>query len=469
MKNSENPNSIRSVVLFVTTLGSFLTPFMASAVNIALPSIGTQFKLSAVVLSWVGTAYTLAAAVFLVPFGRLADIYGRKKIYLYGMIIFTAASLLSALATNPFFLILTRVVHGAGAAMLFATGIAMISSVFPSNERGKALGINVSMTYLGLTAGPVLGGLLVRYFGWRSIFLINVPLGIVVVVFILTLIKGEWVQSYGEHFDKGGSLLYGFGVTGLIYGLTKLTSESGIVLIIAGIAVLFLFIIFEQKTPFPVLHINLFRNNPVFLMSNIAAFINYSATFATGFLLSLYLQFVKGFPPDKAGMILIAQPVVMALFSTFAGKMSDRIEPRYVGSTGMALTATGLLFFTVIDSSTSMGHIIVGLLVMGMGLALFSSPNTNAIMGSVDHCHYGIASSMVGTMRLLGQMFSMGISMFIFSIIIGKAAIEPQNLTLFIKGAKLIFIIFEILCLFGIGASMARGKMRVNKNSAKSV
>jgi len=416
--------------------------------------------LSAVVLSWVGTAYTLAAAVFLVPFGRLADIYGRKKIYLYGMIVFSTASLLSVLATNPFFLILTRIINGAGAAMLFATGIAMVSSVFPSNERGKALGINVSMTYLGLTAGPVLGGLLVRCFGWRSIFLLNVPLGIIVVIFILTLIKSEWVQSNGEHFDRGGSFLYGFGVTGLIYGLTKLTSESGMVLTVAGIVLLFFFVIYEQKKPFPVLHINLFRNNPVFLMSNVAAFINYSATFATGFLLSLYLQFVKGFPPDKAGMILIAQPVVMALFSTFAGKMSDRIEPRYVASTGMALTAIGLLFFTVIDSSTSLGHIIVGLLVMGMGLALFSSPNTNAIMGSVGHRDYGVASSMVGTMRLLGQMFSMGISMLIFSIIIGKAAIEPQNIALFINGVRLIFIVFEILCLFGIGASMARGKMR---------
>lgn len=460
MKNAENHNPIRSIVLFITTLGSFLTPFMASSVNIALPSIGNQFKMSAISLSWVGTAYSLAAAVFLVPSGRLADIYGRKKIYMYGMIIFSVASLLSALATDTFFLILTRVIHGAGAAMIFATGIAMISSVFPVNARGKALGINVSMTYMGLTAGPVIGGYLVRYLGWRSIFLINVPLGIVVVVLILAMIKSDWAQSRGEKFDMCGSILYGLGITGLIYGLTKLTSISGIVPAVAGAATIYFFVIYELKTRSPVLHMSLFRNNPVFLLSNIAAFINYAATFAMSFLLSLYLQYVKGFSADKAGLILIVQPVVMAIFSPFAGMLSDRIQPRFVASVGMGLTAIGLLFFASIDSSTLLRHIITGLLVMGAGLSLFSSPNTNAIMGSVDRHDYGIASSMVGTMRLLGQIFSMGISMLIFTVIIGKSTIKPQNHTLFVSGVRLIFIVFEGLCLFGIGASMARGKVK---------
>jgi len=451
---------VKRSALLVATLASFLTPFMVSSINIALPAIGGEFKMNAVLMSWVPTSYILAAAMFLVPFGRIADIYGRKRIFAYGMWIFTISSFLLAFSTSAGVLITLRVFQGFGSSMIFGTGMAILTSVFPAAERGRVLGINVAAVYLGLSLGPVFGGFLTYQLGWRSIFLVNVPLGIFVIYFVSTKLKNEWAEAQGEKFDLTGSLIYGAMLVALMYGFSLLPAGTGIAFIIAGVSGGVLFVLREMKAASPLLNMNLFFHNTTFAFSNLAALINYSATFAVTFLLSLYLQYIKSFTPQHAGMILISQPVVMAIFSPFAGRLSDKIEPRVVASFGMGLTAAGLILFTSLGRDTHVGFIITGLVLLGFGFALFSSPNTNAVMSSIDKRFYGVGSATLGTMRLTGQMLSMGIAMIVFALHIGSVRITPEYYPLFLTSMKTAFIIFAALCFGGIFASLARGKVR---------
>ncbi|MGV7929993.1 MAG: MFS transporter [Spirochaetota bacterium] len=446
--------------LVIATLAAFITPFMGSAVNIALPAIGSEFAIDAVLLNWVSTAFILASAMFLVPMGRLADMRGRKRVFMAGMAIYTAASLLSPFAGSATALIACRVAQGIGSAMTFGTGLPILISVFPPERRGRVLGINVAAVYLGLSMGPFLGGLITQHLGWRFIFLATVPMGIAILVLVPVYLEGEWAEAKGERFDLAGSLVYGAGLVALMYGFSRLPSTPGIVLSLAGAAALFAFYRIEVTVASPVMNMALFRDNVVFAMSNFAALINYSATFASGFLLSLYLQYIKAMSPESAGIILVAQPAVMALLSPLAGSLSDRIEPRVVASIGMALTTLGLSSFIFLDVGTPLGLIVAGLVVLGFGFALFSSPNTNAVMSSVESRHYGVASGTLGTMRLTGQMFSMGIAMLIFALIMGRVPITPQHYGQFLASARVAFSIFTALCFAGIFMSLARGKVR---------
>jgi MFS family permease len=344
--------------------------------------------------------------------------------------------------------------------MVFSTGVAMLTSVYPVGERGKALGINVAAVYLGLSLGPFLGGILTQHFGWRSIFMMNVPLGLIIIASIFWKLKGEWAEAKGDKFDLSGSIMYGLAVVALVYGLTLLPAVLGIWAILIGIAGILIFIWWERKVISPVLRMDLFRNNPVFAFSNLAALINYSATFAITFLLSLYLQYIKGLNPQNAGLILVAMPAVQALFSPLAGRLSDKIEPRIIASSGMGVTAIGLGFLTLLNQNTTVVFLLVDLIVLGFGFALFSSPNTNAVMSSVDRKYYGVASATLATMRQVGMTFSMGIAMLIFALFIGRVEITTEYYPSFLAGMKMAFVIFAALCFGGIFASLARGKLR---------
>jgi EmrB/QacA subfamily drug resistance transporter len=448
----------KRVVLIIAVMSSFLTPFTSSSVNIALPSIGTQLSLNAVALSWVATAYLLAAAAFLVPFGRTADIYGRKMIFRLGIIIDAIASIICAISSSGEWLIVFRALQGVGGAMIFGTGIAILTSVFPTNERGRALGISTAAVYTGLSAGPLIGGFLTGHLGWRSIFLLNAFLGLMIIVVVFWKLKGEWAEAKGESFDYVGSIIYTLALVAMFYAFSVLPALRGIWLIIIGVIGLAAFVRWEMRQKQPILNISFFRNNTVFAFSNLAALINYSATFAVAFLLSLYLQYVKGFPPEHAGLILIAQPVIMVVCSPIAGSLSDRIEPRIVASIGMALTTAGLVMLTFLSNVTSLQFILISLVILGLGFGFFTSPNTNAVMSSVERKSYGVASGTLGTMRLTGQAFSMGMVLLLFALYIGRVQITPEYYPLFLKSMKVAFSISAALCFAGIFASIARGR-----------
>jgi len=446
------------IVLIIAIISGFLTPFDGSATNIALPFISGEFHMDAVLLSWVATAYLLSSALIIVPFGKIADIHGRKKIFLAGLSIFTLASLLMTMIPSSIVLIGMRALQGAGSGMIFCTAVAILTSVVPKERRGRALGIYITSVYLGLTLGPPLGGLLTQYFGWRSIFLVNIPIGISAIALVLWKLKGEWAECRDEPFDLIGSLIYALALVAVMYGFSRLPSSVGGILIVVGLLMATVFIWYEQRIPVPVLDMRLFRESRVFLFSNLAALINYSATFAVTFLLSLDLQYTKGFTPEHAGLILIAQAFMQMLVSPLAGRLSDRIEPRVVASLGMGCTAVGLgLFGLFLDESSPLLMILPVLVLLGVGAGLFSSPNTNAIMSSVDRRFYGVASGMNGMMRLLGQMLSMGIASMIFAIVIGRVEITPAFYPQFIVSVHDIFILFTILCIAGVYASYARG------------
>ena len=455
-----NDRAAKLTALTIASLSSFITPFMISSINIALPVIGKEFKTDAVVLSWVATSYLLAAAVSLVPFGKLADIYGRKRIYMLGMVIFTLTSLLSAVATSVPMLIIFRIFQGAGSAMVFATGIAILSSVYPVEERGKVLGIAVAAVYIGLSCGPFFGGFLIHHLSWRSIFLIIIPFGVIIISLIIFKLKGEWKGPEGQKFDFTGSIMYGTAIFMFMYGISILPDIRSIILILTGVVGLLAFVRWELVVESPVFEVNLFVTNRTYAFSCLAALINYSATFAVGFLLSFYLQYIKGLTSQGAGVVLVSTPVMQAVFSPLAGRLSDRIEPRVLSSLGMGLTALGLVLLIVLNAHTGLAYIVASLLILGFGFALFSSPNMNAIMSSVDKRFYGIASASVGTMRLLGQMLSMGIVTLIFALYIGREQITPESYAMLIKSVRVAFVVFSCFCVGGIFFSLYRGRLR---------
>jgi EmrB/QacA subfamily drug resistance transporter len=451
----------KMVALLIATLGSFLTPFMGSAVIVALPAMARDFHLNAIEQGWVTTSYLLATAVFLVPFGKIADMVGRKRIFTYGIALWAGASLLCAIAPSAHVLIWARVLQGLASAMIFGTGIAIVTSIFAPGERGLAIGITIGAVYLGLSLGPVLGGLLTHSLGWRSIFYVNVPPALFVVALIAWGLHGEWAEARGERFDWLGALLYSVALVALMYGLTLLPAPRGFGLIALGAVLTPGFVWWENHRPNPVLDLRLFRHNTVFAFSNLAALIHYSATFALNFLLgSFYLQSVRGFDPRYAGLILAAQPVMMAAFSPFAGKLSDRVDARIVASAGIALTGIGIAAFIPLTRTTPLAFIVVDLAMIGFGYALFSSPNTNAIMSAVERRFYGMASATLSTMRLIGGSFSMGIAILLLALYVGKANVVPENFGPFMTSMRVTFAICAALCVAGFFASLARGRSK---------
>ncbi|MCX6232657.1 MAG: MFS transporter [Bacteroidetes bacterium] len=447
-----------NIILFIVMITSFINPFLGAAVNIALPKIAESFQMDAITMSWIGMCFLLASAVFLVPMGKIADIIGRKRIFLTGNIILTLGSILCALSTSTFILLFARFVQGVGSSMVFGTGMAIVTSAFPPQNRGRAIGITVSSVYFGLSVAPLLGGILTHYFGWRSIFYVTVPLGVLVVISTLIFIKEEWADAKGEKFDFAGSAVYMIFMSILMYGFTQLPEPFAIGLTIIGLSGMIWFVKLELRTQFPVLNIHLFKNNKVFAFSNLAALINYAATFAITFLLSLYLQFVKGFTPRDAGMLLVTQPLLMTVFASLSGRLSDRFSPNILSSFGMGVIVIGLILLTFINESTQNTYLIVCLVILGIGFGLFSSPNTNSIMSSVEKKYLGIASATVSTMRLTGQMFSMGIATLIMNLYIGHAKITILNRIQFLNSVQLAFIFFAVLCTLGVFASLARNK-----------
>lgn len=332
-------------------------------------------------------------------------------------------------------------------------------SVFPPGGRGEVLGINAAAVYTGLSVGPFVGGILIHHFGWRSIFLANVPVYLLIIGLIFWKIKGEWTEDVEGGFDFAGSVLLGLSMAAVMFGLSLMPATKAGWLIATGLAGLALFYRWELKVSNPILRIHLFQDNPVFTYSNLAALVNYSATAGVVFLLSFYLQYIKGLDPESAGLVLIAQPVVMAVFSPVAGRISDKIEPGVIASVGMAVSTIGLILLAFIGPGTSIGFIVGVLALFGLGFGLFSSPNTNAVMSSVEKKYYGVASATLGTMRLTGQMLSIGLAMLIFSLHIGKVPITPERYPQLLLSIKTAFIVFAAVCFTGIFASLSRGKM----------
>jgi len=408
-------------------------------------------------LGLIETTYVLSASIFLLAMGRLGDIHGRRRIFQYGIVIFTLAGGLLSQAWSVEAMIALRFLQGMGGAMVMATTMAIVVSVFPPQERGKALGIAVASVYAGISCGPFFGGALVTALGWRWLFYLCVPLGIATFLVSCAKLRGEWAEAQGEPFDLRGSLVYATAILLLISGASNLDHGPWAwALALSGVCGLGFFLWLEARTTYPVLNIALLRDNRVFAFSSLAALLNYAATFGVTFFMSLYLQYVKGMTAHQAGTLLIIQPIMQTLFSPFCGKLADRYPAARVATVGMVLCAFGLGVAATLGAGTSLIVVAAMLVFLGLGFALFSSPNTSVIMGSVAPRYLGVASGLNSSMRTLGMMTSMTIITVIFSMFMAGHPVTRDTQPDFLHSMHTALLIFCVLCVLGIFCSMAR-------------
>ncbi|HKX18011.1 MAG TPA: MFS transporter [bacterium] len=455
--------------LLVAAAASFLNPYMVSALTVALPAVGREFHADAATLSWITTAYLLASVVCFVPFGRLADLYGRRRLFTIGVVLFVLASVACALAPSTAVLLACRVFQGVSSAMIFSNGVAMLTAVAPPALRGRLLGVTVACVYIGLSLGPVIGGVLTQVFGWRSVFLGTVPLGFATFVLAVWFLPGDadglrGTADTGSTARAGGIdplsvALYAAMFAGFAIGLSTVPAPASPWLIAAGLAAGAWFASRSLRVRTPVLDVRLFQTNRVFTLSSLAALLNYAAGSPSAFLVSLSLQYVRGMTPAHAGVVLIAQPATQAVVSPAAGWLSERIEPRVVASVGMAMTAAGLAALAAAPPSAPVSYVAAALVVMGAGFGLFSSPNTNAIMSSVPPSMYGVAAGVTSTVRIAGQLLSFAAITMIFNAFLGAAPVTAANLFHFRAAARLGFAVFAAACATGVLASLARGNV----------
>lgn len=457
-------SEIQKSTIFVAVITSFITSFIGSATNLSIPDMSADFQVGAAAIGWIVTAYMLPVAALAVPFGRIADIIGRKKIIVLGIIIFTIGSYASGAALSFQMMIATRVIQAVGAAMIFATNHAILISEFPGSERGRVLGYALAATYTGLSAGPVLGGIINYSLGWRTIFFLTGTAGIIVLFEAVRRLPDRKSTLEKAGFDKAGNFLYVMMILFTIFGLNKFAeNRSALLLVAAGIVLGFVFVKRELKEDAPLVDVRLFAGNMSYTLSNLAALLNYAATYAIGYLLSIYLQVVQGFSSQIAGIILIVQPLLMAIFSPYMGRLSDRFSPYKLASAGMGLCAVSLGLLAFIDIHTPVAFIIIVLCFAGCGFALFSSPNTNAVMSCVDKSSYGVASSVLSTMRNIGHAMSMVLITITVNFNLGDIALaqaDPEDL---VSTMRIAYIIFTVICAAGIFCSMKRK----NKNCSQ--
>lgn len=453
-KNLEKKQKSTLLVVIIT---AFITTFTGSALNLSVPAIGEEFKVSASLVGWIVTAYMLTSAAFSVPFGRVSDIASRKKILVVGIFIFSSCSLFAAFSWNIQSLLAIRALQGFGAAMIFSTNIAVLISAFPGADRGKMLGYSTAATYIGLSAGPVIGGVFNHYLGWRSIFWVTFAVGAIVFFIAWKKLPKDERQFEKTNIDLIGNILYVLMIPSVLYGLSAFsTSLLAKIILPIGLALVLWFGRHELKVNNPIVELRLFANNLSYTFSNIAALLNYGATFAIGYLLSIYLQIVMGYSSQMAGIILIAQPVIMAALSPFAGKLSDRFSPFKLASFGMTSCAVSLLVLSFISEAFPLWAIIAALIIAGIGFAFFSSPNTNAIMACVDKSEYGVASSLLATMRNIGHTSSMAIVTVVVGIYMGNQALAEAEPELLIRTMHASFLIFTGICAVGTIFSLKR-------------
>lgn len=448
-------DSYRWIVLLVTSLSAFMTPFDSSVVNIALPSISTALSLDITSTTWIQTSYLLAMCAPLVSAGRLGDLKGRKPLFIFGTLAFTAGSASSAYSGSGTLLLLSRVVQGFGASFISANATAILVETFPGKDRGKALGVNTMVVYAGLTAGPLLGGLLVQSFGWRSIFLMNIPLGITV-----TLLSSKWLRagrkSLEEPFDLLGAALFAISLASSLAALSLARSSASgplpvILLTVTGAVTFGVFLLAESRLmTHPMLDLSLFARNRLFSAANATALAYYVSSNSTSFLVSYYLQSVLGLSPGEAGLTLLIMPLAMALISPLSGWVSDRQGSRVMSSIGMATVAVSFVILSLLKVGGPPQEALIGLLLCGIGSGIFSAPNSSAVMGSLPREKLGVASGTLGTMRFTGQALSMTIA---GALLTGSTA----SANLFVQAMSGAFIVSTVVAGIGFLASISRG------------
>ena len=442
----------KNLLLFICTVLSFFTVFAVNAVTIVIPSIATEFHMSNIVQNWVTIIFLLVVAVLSVPAGQISGKYGLKKVTIISVVLFIIISIANVLVTSQEQFLACRLILGIALSFINVTSMAMIVNAFPPEERGKALGINITGVYVGLSLSPVIGGILNYNLGWRSVVLFGVPFLFVILALLLTRIDDEWSSFENLPLDLKGSFAYGIGMVLFMYGFTILNTQLGVILTVLGVMILLIFAWIELKQAHPVFDIRFFKNHK-FLSANFASLCAYLATYAVTTILNYHLQYIKGFDSQTAGMILLVAPLCQVILAPLAGRLSDRFVPQILAAIGMALGTLSLILFSFLDSTTSIEFLFVAMILYGIGFGLFSPPNTNVIMGSVPPKDTSVASAAVATMRTVGQAMSMGILTLVFAFVMGDVPIIQQYYPLLIQSCQITCIVCVVLCIASVFAS----------------
>lgn len=452
----------KNLLLLVCTVLSFFTVFAVNAVNIVIPSIAAEFHMSNIVQNWVTIIFLLVVAVLSVPAGQISGKFGLKRVTNFNIILFIIISIVNVIVTSSEQFLACRFILGISLAFINVTSMAMIVNVFPPEERGKALGINITGVYLGLSLSPVIGGILNFNLGWRSVVLFGVPFLFVILALLLTRIDEEWSSFENIPLDLKGSLAYGVGIVLFMYGFTVLNTQLGIILTILGVIILVIFALIELRQDYPVFDIKFFKNHK-FLSANFASLCAYLATYAVTTILNYHLQYIKGFDSQTAGIILLVAPLCQVVLAPIAGRLSDRFVPQILAAIGMSLGTISLFLFSSLDSATSIEFLIMSMIIYGVGFGMFSPPNTNVIMGSVPPKDTSVASAAVATMRTVGQAMSMGILTLVFAFVMGDVPIIEQYYPMLVQSCQLTCIICVVLCIASVFASFVGIKAKTSE------
>ena len=437
--------SLETYVLLSVLLGNFLVAFVSNVVPIALPQIATTYHLSNILQNWVSNAFLLSIAVFSIPFGKLCDRYGLRNTFLLSLVIFLLGAIGTPLASSSGALFTFRVIQGLASAIINVSAMALLIVASPKDKRGKYIGLNISVIYVAISLAPVIGGILTYNLGWQSIFYLSIPF-IILNLWLVSKIDKEWITGRDDKFDITGSILYSIAIILFMYGFTFLNQTTGMIITIAGIILLIIFGVYELKNNDPIFEFRLFKNVK-FLTSNFAYFVSFLATFVVTLILNYHLQYILGWNSQEAGLFLIITPVVIALIGSTAGYLADKVEPQKLATVGMACVTAALVLFSFIGKNTSLVYIACVMVLQGIGIGFFSSPNITTIMSSVPPSETGMASASVSAMRVIGQTMSIGILTLIFALVMGDVLITPKVYSGLILSCHYAFVISAVLCV----------------------
>lgn len=453
-------------VILISFLTSFFGVFLSNGIIIGVPAIANDFAMNNVIQNWIPTIFFLVMAVFTVPAGQISGKFGVKKSLFIGVIVFLIGSTGAALSFSTESFMLFRIIQGASVAFINVSAMAMVVSAVKPQNRGKALGFTVTGVYLATSLSPVICGFLVYNLGWRSIFYVVIPFLVLCIVLIILKVPQEWQTYKDDKIDKIGSIIYSIGILLFIYGFTNLINTNGLVCTMTGIVLLVIFAAWELRQKSPVFNMNLFKNTK-FTSSNIAALCSYLAIMVVTTILNYHFQYVRGWNAQMAGLVLIVTPIIMAILAPNTGKLSDRIHPQKLAAAGMAIATIALLILTFLNKDTPLYLVILAMVLQGIGMGLFSSPNMNAIMSSVPPKDAPTASASQATMRTIGQTMSLGLLTLIFAWIMGNLALSTQYADLIVKSSQIICTICMFACLVSIFASLVGIKSKDEFNTKR--
>ena len=440
-------------VIFVAFITSFFAVFLSVGIVLGVPAIASEFGMNNIFQNWITTLTALVIAVFTLPAGQISGKYGVKKSLIMGVSIFLLASIGACLSFSTESFLIFRVFQGIGIAFSNVSAMAMVVHAVKPQNRGKALGFTVTGIYLAGSLSPVFSGYLVHNFGWRSMFYFVIPFLILCVVLMVLKIPKEWKTYEGSKIDAIGYVLYGVGISLFIYGFTNLMNEFGFISVIIGLILLIIFGYYELKLDSPAFNMNLFRNMK-FTSSNVAALCSYLAIASLTTILNYHFQYVRGWNAQMSGFMLIITPIIMAIMAPNSGKLSDKIHPQKLAAIGMSITTVALVILIFLDANMPLYLIVVAMILQGVGMGLFTTPNTNAIMSSVPPKETPNASAAQSAMRTIGQTMSLGILTLVFAWIMGNLKLSSEYSSMIVQSSQLICIICTVICIIAIFASL---------------